>query len=158
DVDMSEGKHGAASLKELQAEIGKLDTTVVRTRSGGKHFYFIYDGSDLRNTASMIKEDIDTRANGGYVVAPPSITHSQSYSWIKDLTHLKEAPASLLELLKRPASGKKNEGASAGLAKPVGEGRRNDELFKAAASMRARGMATDKIVAALKSLNAEICD
>lgn len=85
DVDPRHG--GDKSLMELQKELGRLpDTVTVRTGGGGWQFYFAHtDG--LANTANRIGlryatavdrlkkpiSGIDTRSDGGYVVAPPSL-------------------------------------------------------------------------------------
>ncbi|MEU8134612.1 bifunctional DNA primase/polymerase [Streptodolium elevatio] len=56
-------------------------TFAVSTPSGGAHLYFrAQDGADLRNTAGRIGWKIDTRANGGYVVANGSIVDGRSYA------------------------------------------------------------------------------
>ncbi|TGD95857.1 bifunctional DNA primase/polymerase [Methylobacterium nonmethylotrophicum] len=71
DVD---GPKGKKSLDDLIAKYGALpDTAHVITHSSGEHYYFRWpEGCDLRNTASALGEGLDTRADGGYVVAPPS--------------------------------------------------------------------------------------
>ena len=71
DID---GAEGQASLDALTVEHGPLPATItVRTGSGGHHYYFKYPvGENVSNTASTIAPKIDTRANGGFVVAPPS--------------------------------------------------------------------------------------
>lgn len=46
---------------------------VVRTGGGGSHFYYRYPLSqDISNRAGLLNRRIDLRAEGGYVVAPPS--------------------------------------------------------------------------------------
>ena len=79
DVDDKEGKIGSRSLTELEDEFGALpDTYTVGTGSGGVHLYFSYEGIDfdLKNSAGITgalgKKDLDIRARGGQVVAPPS--------------------------------------------------------------------------------------
>jgi len=42
DVDVKNGANGLESLKQLQLECGEFDTRVVRTPSGGLHYYFSY--------------------------------------------------------------------------------------------------------------------
>lgn len=78
DVDTKPGKVGAASLAALIAKHGPLpETLTVTTASGGLHYYFRAEG--FANTASKIGEDIDTRAEGGYVVAPSSTIDDKNY-------------------------------------------------------------------------------
>lgn len=47
-------------------------TYTVRTGSGGWHLYYQNPGIEIRNSASRLAERVDTRAQGGYVVAPGS--------------------------------------------------------------------------------------
>lgn len=81
DIDGSTGK---ASFEALVDQHGPLPKTwTCNTGSGGQHFYFSYpDGLDIRNSAGTIAPNIDIRANGGFVVAPPSIHPTGNfYSW-----------------------------------------------------------------------------
>lgn len=78
DVDVRAGKVGARSLEELEARHGELPATyTVRTTSGGYHLYY-RAVPGLRSTASVLGKDLDTRAEGGYVVAPPSVLDGSS--------------------------------------------------------------------------------
>jgi hypothetical protein len=55
-------------------------TRTIRTASGGRHLYFTAPaGVELRNTAGRLGPLIDTRAHGGYVVAPGSTTPAGTY-------------------------------------------------------------------------------
>lgn len=81
DVD---GPIGKTSRVSQEKEHGPLPQTwTCNTGSGGQHFYFSYpDGNDIRNSASAIAPNIDIRANGGFVVAPPSIHPTGNfYDW-----------------------------------------------------------------------------
>lgn len=66
DVDV-EGFDGYGKLGLPPSEV------VARTPSGGGHIYFRWPGEGWNNTASKIVRGVDTRGEGGYVVAPPSI-------------------------------------------------------------------------------------
>lgn len=49
-------------------------TRAVTTPNGGRHLYFTAPaGTDMRNTVSRLGQRIDTRAHGGYVLAPGSV-------------------------------------------------------------------------------------
>lgn len=80
DIDVSHG--GLASLRDLKERGYTLPQTVsVRTPSGGWHGYYRY-GHGLRNSQSLLGPGIDIRAEGGYVVAPPSrLSGGKCYSW-----------------------------------------------------------------------------
>lgn len=98
DVDPRHG--GDKVLIQLQERHGRLpDTVTVSTGGGGYQFY--YAGvPGLRNTANVIGKQfgcadangraitgIDTRGEGGYVVAPPSLHPSGAYyQFYKDKT------------------------------------------------------------------------
>lgn len=71
DIDGEEGKRALAALVE---QYGDLPPTVtVITQSGGNHYWFAWpEGQNLRNTASSLGSGIDTRGDGGFVIAPPS--------------------------------------------------------------------------------------
>ena len=70
DID---GPTGEASLKALEGRYGEINPLcVARTASGGRHFYFLMPEFDLRNSARKLGPGLDIRANGGYVLVPPS--------------------------------------------------------------------------------------
>ncbi len=84
DVD---GAEGAASLDELEREHGALpQSPMTRTGSGGRHaFLRAYAGAP--STSSRLGTKIDTRGNGGYVIAPPSVhPNGKHYEWIPEHT------------------------------------------------------------------------
>lgn len=101
DIDVKKG--GEAWLKE-----SALDSAVkVRTGGGGLHLYFHYDGEELGNSASKLAPGVDVRAEGGYVVAPPSMHISGGkYKWISDDNLLPldvtPLPSWLIDLIKKP--------------------------------------------------------
>lgn len=80
DVD---GDAGRLSLRGLVAHHAPFEATWARTGSGGWHAYFAHPGGTVPNTAGRLGEGLDVRADGGYVVAPPS-RHSSGrrYRWI----------------------------------------------------------------------------
>ena len=80
DIDPRHG--GDDSLSHLEQQYGKLpDTPMVLTGGGGRHYYFAYrDG--FKNSANQIGQGIDTRGDGGYVIAAPSIHENGTpYQW-----------------------------------------------------------------------------
>ena len=80
DVDPKHG--GDDSLAELERRFGKLpDTVEARTGGGGRHLYFAHPGGLLLNRVGL-RQGIDLRGDGGYVVAPPSLHPSgEHYAW-----------------------------------------------------------------------------
>lgn len=79
DVDRETGEAiGEASLLAMPRYAFLLERIAVSTPSGGKHIYCRhFEGA--RNSTSKIGAKIDTRGEGGYVVAPGSITAAGEY-------------------------------------------------------------------------------
>ncbi|HEX6405144.1 MAG TPA: bifunctional DNA primase/polymerase [Pseudonocardiaceae bacterium] len=78
---------GAAMLRELTHRHNTRITPAfaVRTPSHGWHLYYRAPaGATLRNTQGVLGWKIDTRAGGGYVVAPGSRVPSGTYELITD--------------------------------------------------------------------------
>jgi hypothetical protein len=83
DVDIKSSKnpdrHGWAALGQLEAELGQLpDPKIASTPSGGRHYYFRY-AEGIRSSTEKLGLGLDIKADGGYVVAPPS--HGL-YAWV----------------------------------------------------------------------------
>jgi Bifunctional DNA primase/polymerase, N-terminal len=93
--------HGDISLDRLTDAGYELPQTLaVRTGSGGLHLYYATPDFALGNSAgrlagiSLELPGVDLRADGGYVVAPPSVHVSGlRYAWIADEAELSPAPA-----------------------------------------------------------------
>jgi hypothetical protein len=102
DVDPRHG--GDETLARLEDAHGWLRTMTARTGGGGWHLYF---AGDLPARSAFLP-GLDLKAEGGYVVAPPS-THASGrrYEWVApaDLpTEPQPAPAWLAELVDPPRS------------------------------------------------------
>ncbi|WP_412076713.1 bifunctional DNA primase/polymerase [Streptomyces xanthophaeus] len=96
---------GADNFLALCERAGHAVPVTYRTRtpSGGAHLYFTAPaGIRLGNTAGRLGALIDTRAHGGYVVAPGSITAAAPYE-VTDPAPVAELPEWLLLLLQPPA-------------------------------------------------------
>lgn len=120
-LDVDEGvrrdgtfKEGLDSLMRLVADHGDLpETYTVRTGGGGSQFYFTVPAGFevISKTGALGPEfpDIDTRGEGGQVVAPPSVSGKGPYVLETDAP-VAETPPFLLQLLvdagsARPATG-----------------------------------------------------
>jgi len=78
DVDPKNG--GTESWITLTENNDLPDTVCSETGGGGRHYFF---KGDIKNSASKIAPGIDTRGEGGYIVAPPSIHNTgKSYAWL----------------------------------------------------------------------------
>ena len=101
-------RNGGDAFTALCASRGEpvpWETYTVTTTRAGTHLYFThpgpadgYDGSPLRNTAGDLGWLIDTRAHGGYVVAPPTTLPSGAYTLDQD-TPVATLPTWLAEAL-----------------------------------------------------------
>ncbi|MEU6688458.1 bifunctional DNA primase/polymerase [Streptomyces sp. NPDC046832] len=105
DVCKSEEPKGAPDgATSFAALCERTEQTVpatyrVRTARGGEHLYFTApSGVHLKNSANRLGAHIDTRAWGGYVVAPGSITPDGAYAVASDAP-VAELPAWLTALL-----------------------------------------------------------
>lgn len=139
DVD---GEQGIESLNRLELIYGKLDAPTVITGKG-KHLYFKMPEIDIKSSVSKIADHIDIRANGGYVVAPPSVhENGHRYTWenFAPNQNFPEAPNWLISLMTNaekqtlPVSGVLEEISNAP------QGQRNDTLYKRSISLIARAM------------------
>ena len=95
------------AVEYAENEGGFPDTPKVKTGKG-YHIYVQHPGFDVRN--DVRKElDIDIRADGGYVVAPPSFHgNGNQYTWVEDFSIFDIEPAPceqwMIEYLREVAS------------------------------------------------------
>lgn len=75
-IDLDELDIAKKALGELISD--SLVFPVVKTPSGGEHWYFTCVDSKLSNNARAVA-GADLRANGGFVVAPPSINGNRKH-------------------------------------------------------------------------------
>ena len=86
DVDTKAGKKGRETYETLDAAHGWPQTFTVKTPTGGLHLYYL--GGGFRNTQGDkggIGEGIDTRGEGGFLVAPGSTIDGKEYHVIRDV-------------------------------------------------------------------------
>jgi hypothetical protein len=119
DVDPDHG--GNDSLERLLHRFGPLpDGRLVRTGSGGCHFYFAHPGGTVRNdTGRRLGPGLDVRGDGGYVIAPPS-RHASGGSYALEANGqlIPELPRWLIDLLRPPPLPKTPVRPSGQLANP----------------------------------------
>jgi hypothetical protein len=82
-VDVDANRDGLLRLGELEAKHGTLpETPTAQTGGGGMHLLFSLPVEGLTNSINRIAQGIDVRAEGGYIVAPPSRHASgRIYAW-----------------------------------------------------------------------------
>ncbi|MFN8180132.1 MAG: phage/plasmid primase, P4 family [bacterium] len=162
DVDPRHG--GDESLAALEREHGPLPATLwSRTGSGGRHFVFVRPDSDVRNAVG-VRPGLDVRADGGFVVAPPSLHASgERYEWQVPLgSAIAPPPKWLLDGLRGrrldSAGGAGSpDAASANGSSPlvVPRGTRNNTYTSLAGGFRARGLSLEAALDAILRTNAE---
>ncbi len=102
-LDIDPRNDGDWSLVELEKERGSLPPTLTSlTGGGGQHYiYSIPDGVD-RVKSRVLKQGIDVKSDGGYIVLPPSSHASgRDYIWDSGDNPIAVAPFWLLESPKR---------------------------------------------------------
>ena len=105
DTASEGGPSGVESYSRLAHHKPVVITRVVATPSGGRHRYYTRPtGTHLGNTVSLLGPRVDTRANGGYVVAPPTrLGPDGARYWVTCGTPPAPAPDWLIEALTTPA-------------------------------------------------------
>lgn len=154
DVDDQKGVDGRYSLQEWCDENYIYDiesSATVATGRGGQHLYFRSD-YDFHNQVGCL-EGVDIRAEGGCVVAPPSVhgTTKREYTWdieSEDVT-IPEADSDVVYFLTsmdtKPAasSSEKND-----FDKITEQGGRNNQLFKFLSKLQGEGKEDEDIIEA----------
>ncbi|MBT6220372.1 MAG: hypothetical protein HOI45_11670 [Rhodospirillaceae bacterium] len=150
DVDLP---HGPDALDDLLADNGDFQPTLEsETGGGGKHIYFEMPDGEVKNSAGKLGRGLDIRADGGYIIAPPSLHASgDRYEWTVDLP-LAPAPDWLVSRLQKQKAKPK--------ASPITviEGGRNSHLTSLAGKLRRSGLEFDGIEAALRVENGKRCN
>jgi hypothetical protein len=157
DVDTKKGADANHVYRTYPTDL------VVRTGSGGGHFYYQYPHQNGRIPNVVGKKDgkptgYDLRADGGYVVAPPSLHPSgRRYEWLQTGKAPAEATPQLLKFI-LPKS-ELNGGATstepwlADALQGVGEGARDDTCARLAGYFLSKGMGEDVVLQQLRNWN-----
>lgn len=101
DLDKRGGYDGLKEWEEIQTQNGiHSHTSTSLTGGGGRHLLFKSpDGLSIKNSAGKLAPGIDVRAEGGYVVLPPSIHPSgNAYAW-EASTDIETLPDSIVRIL-----------------------------------------------------------
>lgn len=199
DIDVKSG--GLSTLAQWFKKHGRFDDVPCQetgsicpeTGKRGRHYFFRFPTDskgqplDLKNRANLppgkgikLKDKqsgIDIRANGGQVVAAPSIHPSgNSYQWVKGRspaeTEPKDMPKWLLDLIiddgkpqfttggpkfRKPANATDTDSVI-NYMEFTGEGGRNDALFKYASFLRGqKGFGEQDLMYFVKRANVERC-
>jgi hypothetical protein len=136
------------------------------TPRGGTHRFFRRPaGRRWACTTGRLAAQVDTRTDGGYVVAPPSVVDGKPYRWAPGLEldvppdRLPDPTAWLTHELDRLEAEGHDPGRASGVDEPnrIPEGQRNATLARLAGTMRRVGMSLSEIAAALLQVNTDRC-
>ena len=163
-LDFDVKNNGFKSKELLEKKYGTLPATRIHLTGGGG-LHYIYknpDRTNIKNTVGFAGfPGVDIRANGGYIVVPPSPHESGKQYEVLDDSPIALAPAWLL-VLARTKSTPVFSGDSPPLlgdrsSPPIPEGQRNATLARLAGAMRRPGMTLGAMTAALLEENQARC-
>ena len=100
-----DGEQGVSVLQDWIKQYGTEWTQTRRVKTyRGEQLWFLWPtGERIRNSAGKIAPGVDVRAEGGYVVVPPSI-HPKGpvYTFADPSAPIAEAPPWLVEIPSKP--------------------------------------------------------
>jgi hypothetical protein len=134
--------------------VGAFGGPTVKTSRGG-HWYFAHP-QDGRVTSRKFAPGLDCKADGGYVIVPPS----RNRTWaggVPDLSGLPRLPKKLGQALREERSRSDHTDRNAEFAGEIPSGNRNGALTSLAGTMRRRGMGEAEIFGALEVTNRLRC-
>jgi archaellum biogenesis ATPase FlaH len=165
DVDKKSG--GLETLDTLPLD-GEFVLYEVATGGGGIHYYFQHPGFEVKNKAGIFP-GIDIRGDGGYVVAPPSVT-DDVYTLTAEV-ELPPSPKWLLDAL-RPEEKLAHTGPAVELAEGergdlnkrtlrflvngAAGGRWHEEFYQAAMDLKQNGYSYDEAFAKLERITGHL--
>ncbi len=102
-VDVDPGHGGDDSFRQLMDAELVPRTLHVHTGSGGLHVYYRHPGQHIASRPMPNRPGIDIKADGGYLVLPPSIHHRthRPYQW-GSVAELTEMPPALIDACQPP--------------------------------------------------------
>ncbi len=157
-IDFDKKNGGKESKAAMETEYGKLPPTRTH-RTGGGGLHYIYrnpNGSNIRNSAGLSGyKGVDIRANGGYIVVPPSPHESGKPYTVLDKSEIASCPDWLMNMAKQRSV---TAQATPGVEGTIPDGQRNATLTSLAGTMRRRGMPQAAIEAALLEVNRQQCN
>lgn len=174
-VDIDPDRGGEATIAALEAEHGELSPTwAAETGGGGLHLWYQHPVGPVPCSVGKLGPGLDIRADGGYIVAPPSLHRSGARyhwgaAWHPTTVPLSPAPPWLLALAgqvsapmmipPKPVPLRERDGGNHfwGEAAAIPEGSRNAILTSLAGTMRRRGFSAGAILAALQTENTTRC-
>jgi hypothetical protein len=167
DVDGDKGRKTLNQLREKHPDDWPITRASRSGREeGGTHFLFLHRAGVQNNLKiERLDSGLEVKADGGYLVAPPSIHPTgRAYAWENE-EPIVDAPAWLLEIVcngrpgahQREDRGAQNPNGHGYFSPPIPENARNTTLTSLAGTMHRRGMTRETILTALRSENEIRC-
>jgi len=165
-IDIDAGADWLADAPERALELAVAPLSL--TANGGRQYVFRQPaGKAWRSTAGRLAPHVDTRADGGYIVVPPSVlSGGKAYQWSEGMAldeppeNLPEPPTWIVEQLDGLATSSPTSPRVAvrpADSNQIPSGQRNATLVRLAGAMRRVGMSHGEIGAALQRANADRC-
>ena len=163
-LDIDAGHGGQQSLHQLEQQHGPLPATLeVISGGGGRHIYFKHPGGVVRNRVA-IATGIDVRADGGCIVAPPSVhPGGRQYEWLQNHApgeqSLAVLPSWVQSLISSAAehAGHTPDYWQQLLRQGVGEGERNNTIASISGHLFWHGVAAEVVMELMLCWNRVRC-
>ena len=162
DIDKEKGKDGYHVFEKWCAEnyLVLPDSWLSITGRGGYHLFYKSD-MPIPSKIGWL-DDVDIRAEGAYVVAPPSIhPNGTKYEWEQDPDDYELVTSQDIDvefvLNSVIASTLKDKSKHLNVPEEIPEGHRDEIMFKLACKYQAMGMSDDAMLAALLEENRARC-
>ncbi|XDZ70319.1 bifunctional DNA primase/polymerase [Alphaproteobacteria bacterium LSUCC0744] len=162
DIDERENFSGLQNFKNAGHKLPP--TITASTPRGGVHLFFKAPSVEVPNSVSKIVEGVDIRGDGGYVIAPPSVTKWGQYRWTCKYRIFQAGPLPLPEMFYVPIeqkrsfndTGRSQKSLSSRMLDHILEGSRNDEITKRCGLLVSRYSANDALKM-LEIINQKCC-
>lgn len=157
-VDIDPRNGGEITLANLIKNHGPLPSTPkANSGGGGWHIYFEYPGKKFKGRNDFPGPGIDIKADGGYIIAPPSLHVSgKTYQWAEGAS-LDDLDLAALPKWLQTEKVYKPKDSIEGSTKVI-EGDRNDTLTSLAGYLRRQSSSEADIFNVLMAANTTRCE
>jgi putative DNA primase/helicase len=142
-------------VADLATVFGSDELPRTATSKTGRGQHLIYRTTESIRPKVGVREHVDLRGPGSYIVVPPSLhAGGRRYEWVAPIEDgIADAPTWVLEVARSVRAAGERPHASDAILK----GRRNATMASLAGTMRRPGMTAGEIEAALLAVNAGRC-
>jgi putative DNA primase/helicase len=157
-LDVDPRHDGNSSIEKIEEESGRVESPVESiTGGGGRHIYYLHPGGYVKSK-NGIMDGLDIKADGGFVVVPPSIhVTGKHYQWNMtkngNVGQFPLMPIWLEQAINSKSVSVYHENAN----EIIPEGKRNSTLTSIAGRLRRQGLSEDAIFRDLIEINEDRC-